>query len=210
VRIPLSGGDLNICSGDKSYTFGGHTYVPAAIGGIDSINENMDRGVEQSVLTLGGCDATLIAAVQVADFHWTQIQIYLGYLDANHDLVTTPYKVTDGFLGAPTISPSEKTSTISISIETLNAVMSRTSQVRACDADQKARGYSTDTFFHQCGLNGTRQVAFGNGKHDGLGRHDTDGTGGAGTGKGPGSPPVPGVWFPGGPTGPLPQPTVPV
>ena len=168
IRIPFTSGTLAITSGDKDYSFtpAGEgtpvTFTHGAIGGLDNLNENMNVQAERMTITLSGCDASLISAVAGTNIHWLRTEIWLGYVDSSHTLVTTPpFLLFDGFLGSATLNTAKNGSALAITAETMNAALSRYSQVRACDADQQAR-FSTDTLFHQCGVNPQRSIVFGN------------------------------------------------
>lgn len=172
VKVAFSSGAIRYHTGDKDYVVESETYVAGPIAGVDSINENQDRSAEQATLTIGGCDATLLAKAQLSDVHWSPVLMWLGYVDADHNLVDAPIKIFDGYLGAPTVQTSEHGSLLSITCETVNALVARTSQVRASNADQVARGYATDTIFNQVGVSGKHPVAVGNWRHEGLGNYD--------------------------------------
>lgn len=183
MRIPFSTGTLAITTGDKDYSFtpAGEgspvTFSHGAIGGLDNFNENMNRQAERASITLSGCDSSLISAVAGHSIHWLRVQIWLGYVDANHNLVVSPpYLAYDGFLGSATLNSANNGSSLVITAESLNAALARISQVRACNADQQNRGFSTDTIFNQCGINTHRDVAFGNSLQSG--REDPGGNGG--------------------------------
>jgi|SRR5690348_4427459 len=197
IRIPFSTGTLAITTGDKDYSFtptgegSPVTFSHGAIGGLDNFNENMNRQAERASITLSGCDASLISAVAGHSIHWLRVQVWLGYVDSAHALVhSPPYLAYDGFLGSATLNSANNGSSLVITAESLNAALARISQVRACDADQKNRGYSTDTIFHQCGSNTKRVIAFGNNLQGG--REDQSGNGGN---PGEGATDVPGSKF---------------
>lgn len=176
---------------DSAHSIASTTFTPASLGTLENLNENTTGHAERATLTLSGCDSTVIGNMVGDASHFVKVRIWIGYLDGNGVLVsTTPYCAFDGLLGSPYIQTGDNTSVIQISFETKSVLLMRVSQVRACDADQQARGFSgsADLFFHQVSVNGKRATAFGNRRNDG-GNIGGDGSGGPG-GRGPASPVV--------------------
>lgn len=168
LYIPFPSGTITISTDDSPHTFtdsasglGALTFVPGGIASIENINENDTGAAERCTLTLGGCDSALISKCVNDAVHWLRVVIWLGYMDVTGALVTTPYRVFDGFLGSPTVQTGSNSSTIVVTAETLNAALARVSMVRGCDADQQAR-FAGDTLFHQVSVQGIRKIAFGN------------------------------------------------
>jgi hypothetical protein len=157
LSLTFPSGALSITTGVKNYTFSSLTFVPGAISLIDTVSENPKGQPERPTIALSGCDASLIASCRDDACHWVQVRAWLGYANAAHNLVNTPLKIFDGYLGAPTIQLGEKSNIINITCETLNAALASTSLVRGCDADQQVRS-AGDTLFHQVGVNRERQI----------------------------------------------------
>lgn len=161
VKIPFPSGTLLINSSDVSLPFGGDTYLPGVIGGVEGIAENITGSEEMPILHLSGVDSSLITKATTDAVYRLQVTIAEGYRTEANALVDTPEIIFKGFLNYPALIFNDTSGALDINLMTLNSIMRRISRTRACNADQQAR-FPTDLAFNEVAVNGVRKVMFGN------------------------------------------------
>lgn len=118
AEFDFASGFIRLNSGDRPYTHSGNTFgAVGQLAGIGRVRENGDLNPEKLDFTLSGVDNSLIATTLTEDYHGRDARLWVGYLDENLQLVTTPQIIWEGFMDQMTIRTEANVSTIGLTCE---------------------------------------------------------------------------------------------
>ena len=180
VDLDFASGILYLCSGDRPYTFNGHTYdALGKLGAVSNIEESADLGPDKLELTLSGVDNSLLVTTLTEKYHGRSVSLYVGYVDANTtDLVATPQLLWEGRMDTMGIRTDEGGSTIALTCENRLMLWNKPSGWNYTHEDQGLLStVSPDDFFDQVEAIQNKTVKWG-------GMVVTTGGGGGGGGGG--------------------------
>ena len=97
VKMDFSSGFLYLHSSLGSLIFDGDTYTGVgALGSISIIEETATSEITEVQFELTGIDAANIAIALDENYQGRQIDMYIGFLDSDHALITDPMLVFGG------------------------------------------------------------------------------------------------------------------
>jgi len=147
VALDFTGDAFFACTGTRSYTFGGDTYLGIGeIAGISEVVEASDAAARSITMTLSGVDAAITEPVlSRTNYKNRSAIVYRGLLDENEDLVDDPFIVWQGRMDVGSMSLGE-TQTAQMVSEPKAAQLLRANISRYSDQDHQER-HSGDKFF---------------------------------------------------------------
>ena len=86
----------------------------ASIGVISETTQNQATGL---TLSLSGIPSDMIGVALKENYQGNPCNIFLGCLDENHNVITSPYKLFSGKIDLMTIQESADSATITVSVE---------------------------------------------------------------------------------------------
>ena len=149
AEFDFSSGSVRVCSADRPYVHLGNTYgAIGTLGGIGPVKENGNLSPEKLDFTLSGVDNSLITTALTENYHGRDARLWVGYLDDNYQLVTTPQIVWEGFMDVMAIRTEQNSSTISQTCE--NRLIRWNDSASWLYTQEHQRLFdSTDDFFNQ-------------------------------------------------------------
>lgn len=155
-------GHVYVSSWDRSFTFGGHTYLAlGSLGGVDEVTESSGIQSDKLEFTLSGVDNSLLTTVLSEKYHGRDATLYLGYLDATtSNLVTTPEILWEGLMDTMSIKTGTNTSSVRLVCENRLLLWNKKPGWMYTDEHQRMRD-STDLFFNQASTLGNKPVVWG-------------------------------------------------
>lgn len=147
LDIAFPSGTVYANSGDHALTYNGNSYLASAVmvDAVGGIGETTDLKARRVSIRLNGCDSSLITKLMDDSYHFAEVNVYLGFLDDEGQLVGDPYSVGDSlFMSSATISLDAGSGAVEISAETPEVLDARSSEALATPQSQKLR-YAGDT-----------------------------------------------------------------
>lgn len=159
--LDFASGHVYLSSWDRPYTFGGNTYQALGkLGNVGEVTESAAIQSEKLQLTLTGVDNSLLTTVLAEKYHNRDATLYLGYLDSNYNLVTTPEILWEGLMDVMSIKTSTNTSTVNLICENRLLLWNRNAGWMYTDEHQRMRD-STDVFFNQVAAIANKIISWG-------------------------------------------------
>lgn len=155
LDIAFPSGTIYANSGDHALTYNGQSYLASAVmvDAVSGIGETTDLRARRVSIKLNGCDASLITKLMDDAYHFAEVNVYLGFLDDEGQLVADPYPVGHSlFMSSATISLDTGSGAVEISAETPEVLDTRSSEALATPESQALR-YTGDT-----GMDAVRQI----------------------------------------------------
>ena len=147
VEAAFDSGNVNLWNGIGDLTYNSVTYIGAGnLLGISAIEESSDLVANGAKVVLSGIGEPLISKARDEDYQGRTLDIYLGAMDENGDVISSPVKVFSGFMDVMVVSDSGETGEIAISVENRLIEFERTAIRRNTAEDQKI-DYPTDKGF---------------------------------------------------------------
>ena len=147
VEADFDSAPVNLWNGVGDLTYGGKTYIGAGnLLGISAIEESSDLVANGAKVVLSGIGEPLISKARDEDYQGRTLDIYLGAMDENGSVISSPVKVFSGFMDVMVISDAGESAEIAISVENRLIEFERTSIRRNTAEDQKI-DYPTDKGF---------------------------------------------------------------
>lgn len=164
AEFDFPGGTIRVTTADRDVPWGGYTWVAQALlKDYGAISEASDLKARRTSLKLSGIDSNLLARIMADAYQFANVQVYLGFFDANWKLVADPYPMGDGLLMSNCILTLDaKTGEVELSAETWDIFNQRDSAVLATPESQRLR-YSTDTGMDRVAWIATLDVEWGGG-----------------------------------------------
>jgi hypothetical protein len=146
ASIAFPSGTVYVTSADRALVFGGNTYLPSGVyGGASGFAETPDLKPRQISIKISGLDAALLTKLLNDNYHYAEINVYLGFLNEARQLVADPYPIGHRlYMSHPVITLGERSGEVVISAETLDIHNRRNSAALATPESQRRR-YPGDT-----------------------------------------------------------------
>ncbi|MDE2103665.1 MAG: hypothetical protein KGL39_40885 [Patescibacteria group bacterium] len=137
-----------LTSGDRAYTWGGHTYTPnGRWGPLSNIVESADGVPHTAQMRISGVDPTTVQNAISQNICFIGITYTIGFIDSSNNLLDSPTLSWPLFLGDANIMLGPNSGEILVTVESLLADMqNRMSGQLATMADQELR-FAGDTLF---------------------------------------------------------------
>lgn len=148
ASLDFASGTLYVHDGIGTYTWGGHDWLGVGdFGGISSVEEGSEVSPYSLSLTLSGLDSGLISSALTENYFMRDVNIYLGLLDENDDLLDTPTQIWSGFMDVMSFTVgADGGDAIELTAESELSKFDRSRNLRYTHAQQQKRD-STDLFF---------------------------------------------------------------
>jgi hypothetical protein len=118
AEFDFASGFIRLNSGDRPYVNGGNTYQPfGSLASIGSVKENGELIPESLEFTLPGVDPALITTALTENFVGRSVTLWVGLLDDDLQLVTTPQILWQGLMDQMNIQREKDTATIQLICE---------------------------------------------------------------------------------------------
>ena len=111
-------------------------------------------------MSLSGVDISLISDITDDDYYGRDMRLYVGFFDADHQLIADPENYWSGFIDSASITIRDNEAIIEVTGEHL---LSRAQRPRVCrytNEDQQAL-HSGDRFFDQVWYNQDKKLKWG-------------------------------------------------
>lgn len=147
VEAAFDSGNVNLWNGIGDLTYNSVTYIGAGnLLGISAIEESSDLVANGVKVVLSGIGEPLISKARDEDYQGRTLDIYLGAMDENGSVISSPVKVFSGFMDVMVVADSGETGEIAISVENRLIEFERTAVRRNTAEDQKI-DYPSDKGF---------------------------------------------------------------
>jgi hypothetical protein len=111
-------GPLRLWSGIVDVDWNGNTWTGAGLlAGVSTIKETADVTAQGLTASMSGMPSDLIAKVHTETRHGQSGKVWLGFMDADDNIIADPYLAFSGRLDVPAIQDSGDTCAISIQYE---------------------------------------------------------------------------------------------
>ena len=139
IELEYDSGTSRSHSGIGDILWGGHTWLGIGdLGSVDGIEETAELQVNGLTLTLSGLDAAVINKVMNEDYQGRAARVYVGWLDANFNLLADPELVFFGYMDTQTVTVGQSAQ-ISITVENRLVDWDRPRVLRYNDETQQNR-----------------------------------------------------------------------
>jgi hypothetical protein len=156
------GGQLNFWSGIGQITYNSKLYVGAGnLLSVSQISENTELAANGVTVLLSGIGEPLISKARDADYQGRTLEVSLGALDENSDIISSPVVLFSGFMDVMNISSGGETATISVTVENRLIEFDRT-RVRRNTAEDQKIDYPTDKGFEFVAQIQEKEIVWGN------------------------------------------------
>lgn len=147
VECAFDSGNVNLWNGIGDLTYNSVTYIGAGnLLGISSIDESSDLVANGANVVLSGIGEPLISKARDEDYQGRSLDIYLGAMNEDGSVISSPVKIFSGFMDVMVINDSGDTADISISVENRLIEFERT-RVRRNTAEDQKIDYPSDKGF---------------------------------------------------------------
>jgi hypothetical protein len=148
AELAFSSGTVYTHNSIGTYVWGGHSWLGVGdFATVSSIQEGAEVSPYSVSLTLSGLDATMSGAALTEDYFMRDVTLYMGLLDDDDDLISTPTQIWSGFMDVMTITAGASGGdSITLTCESELAKFDRSSNLRYTHANQQKKD-STDKFF---------------------------------------------------------------
>lgn len=138
---------LYLWSGIGQVTYDSITYVGAGnLLQITDVQENSELTANGITVVLSGIGEPLISKARDADYQGRQLDVLLGAMDENGDIISSPVIIFSGFMDVMNIVDGGDTATISVTVESKLIQFERT-RVRRNTAEDQKIDHPTDKGF---------------------------------------------------------------
>ncbi len=143
VQLEFDSGTVYVTSMAYSMDWDGHTWVGlGSLGGIEPITEGENIEAYGINLTLSGIDTALMSAMLSEQYQGRAVTIWMGALDADHQVIADPVVVFKGRMDTPDIEVGA-TATIRLACEGRLADLDRP-RVRRYSHEDQIAAYPAD------------------------------------------------------------------
>lgn len=138
VELAFDSATVRLCTGARSYTWGGYTWLAAGnVGDFEPLRETAHLEAHPLQFNLNGVDPANVAIALAEPIQGRRVRIYLGYLDTGHELLADPELMWSGRLDTMDIAMGE-TARIAVVAHSKLADWERPRVRRYTDSDQRA------------------------------------------------------------------------
>jgi hypothetical protein len=146
VELRFPSGTIRVNSSNVSITWGGNTFSPSPP--LLEMGDAVELSTMKShkiVFKFSGIDETLLNRVLTDTYHYAVINVWLGFVNENWQLVADPYPLIDSLLMSNcTITADEGSQEIEVAADSWELFGTRDAAVLATPETQKIR-YPGDT-----------------------------------------------------------------
>jgi hypothetical protein len=147
VELDTAHGIIFVWSGIGTILFNGNTFQGVGrFGGVDGITEATAVQASGATLTLSGIPLDLISVALQSLRRYLPCRVWVGAMDDNGNLVSTPFLIRNGRVDSSSISTGADTATITVNVESRLIAMQNPRVRRYTDQDQKIYSPSDDGF----------------------------------------------------------------
>lgn len=154
-------GHVRVSSWNKAFTFSSNTYDP--LGGLVNVGDVTEEGGTASQkleFTLSGIPANIITTVLAEKYHGRAATLYVGFLDASEQLVSTPEVLWEGLMDVMTLRCEASESLASLVCE--NRLVRWKDKIGLNYSDEHQRRVdATDEFFALVDTLANKSVTWG-------------------------------------------------
>lgn len=147
-KLDFSSGIVYVHDGIGTYTWGGQDWIGVGdFGSISNIQEGSEVSPYSITLTLSGLDSNLVSTALTEDYFMRDVDIYLGLLNEDDELIDTPSPIWSGFMDVMNVSlGAAGGDSIELTCESELAKFDRSPNLRYTHVQQQKRN-SSDLFF---------------------------------------------------------------
>ena len=148
AELDFRSGTLYVHDGLGTYTWGGNDWVGVGdFGGISSVEEGSEISPYSLNLTLSGLDAGLVATALDENYFMRDVNVYLGLLDDNDELIEDPTQIWAGFMDVMSVTAGASGGdSITLTAESELGKFDRSANLRYTDTMLRKRD-ADDKFF---------------------------------------------------------------
>lgn len=139
IRIEFPSGDVGYTSLNRDITLDTVDYIPFPITAPSGLKTSAERSPRKITLALPGTDTTLRTKIESDDYHFSLVHFFMGVFDKDWQLIGSLIPTGKGVLSSDALTIGEGSADISLSIESMTALLLRPRRVTATDADQQWR-----------------------------------------------------------------------
>lgn len=191
AELDFASGIIRVHDSIGTYSVGGNAYLGVGdLGSVSQIEEGTDIAPYKVTLRLSGLDPTIsnIATAGTEDYYLRPVNIYLGLLDEDEDLITDPSLIWSGFMDVMTLSSGGvQGDEIQLNCESELAKVQRSANLKYTHVQQQ-RVNSNDLFFEYLQEIENAKILWKDRNSGNLGVGSGTGGGGGGGGGGRGGP----------------------
>lgn len=143
AKLSFSSSTLYLHDSIGTFTWGGNDWLGLGdFGSISQIEEGSDISPYNITLTLSGLDSTIsdIGSAGTEDYYLRDVDIYLGLLDADEDLIEDPNLIWSGFMDVMTLVTGSDNNSIQLSCESELAKIDRSANLKYTHVQQQRVG----------------------------------------------------------------------
>ena len=139
AELVFVNGPLRFWSGVGPIDWDGKTWLGTGrLGGISPMEETANGKVPGITLSLSGMPPEVLAAVANEARPRNPVKVWIGFLDANGQVVADPHRRYDGWMDVPSTEEGGESGTVSITVEHELQALDRAAGRRVTDEDQRA------------------------------------------------------------------------
>lgn len=156
-----------VCSAMRNIEWDGHTWLGyGRVASISPIKESASGEAQSVRLTLPAVDPQQRARVLQDDIQGTECKVWVGFFDANEQLIDTPIQEYRSWLDVPTVedvvdSKKRLRATISITVEGLTVDFARGGRARRFTHADQIEAHPGDMFFEFVGAMKEKSLGWG-------------------------------------------------
>lgn len=153
VSMQCTTGMLYVWSGVGTITWNGHDWLGLGhFGGISPVTATSEVSAENITLTLSGVDPSMVEIALNEVRQNFPVEVWLGFLDDNGQVITDPVKCFSGHCDVPTVQDSGETCSLSITAENPLVDLERATNRRYTHDDQQLTRVGDKGFTFVAGL----------------------------------------------------------
>ena len=138
IEIEFELGTTRAWSGYGSITIDGEEYFGVGtLGSIGSVSESSENKAVGVQLRLSGIPPELIATALSENYQGNPTSIYLGALNEDHSIVSSPYKIFSGQIDTMSVNEDSESASITLTAESRMIDLNRPRVRRYTPEDQK-------------------------------------------------------------------------
>lgn len=150
VKLEFAAATVYVHNGIGTYTWGGEDWLGVgSLGSVSTLEEGSEVSPYSITLTLSALDATLSGQALNEDYFMRPVNIYVGILSADDELIEDPLPMWAGFMDVMSITAGQEGGNgdqIVVTCESELAAFDRSANLRYTNQAQQQR-YPSDTFF---------------------------------------------------------------
>jgi hypothetical protein len=148
AALTFRSGTRYVWTGIGNLVYGGNTFRGVgSLGKIGTVSEGTQVRADGTTVSLSGIDPALLSDSLTDIQVGAPAIVYFATVDANSNIVGTPYTLFSGLVDKPLITPGMDDISISLALESLLSNLQRPTQRRWTAADQQL-DYPDDSAFN--------------------------------------------------------------